>query len=111
MFLWICLGHMYMGSKGLPMHISRSPIYSESLARYTRAVYPPRFLWMMPRWRASVFHVLWLGHMYMGSKGLPMHSPPSQVYSETLARCTREVYPPRSRRCHIDGLVCFFGSG
>jgi hypothetical protein len=40
-----------------------------------------------------VFHVLWLGHMYMASKGLPMHSSRSPVYGETLARCTRAVYP------------------
>jgi hypothetical protein len=52
----------------------------------------------MPRWGASVFHVLWLGHMYMGTKGLPMHSSQSPVYGETLAYCTR-------------GLMCFFGSG
>jgi hypothetical protein len=42
-----------------------------------------------------VFHVLWLGHMYMGNKDLPMHSSRSPVYDETLARCTRVVYPPR----------------
>jgi hypothetical protein len=58
-----------------------------------------------------VFHVLWLGHMYMGSKGLPMHSPPSPVYGETLASYVRKIYPPRSRQCHTGGLVCFFGSG
>jgi hypothetical protein len=40
-----------------------------------------------------VFHVLWLGHMYMESKGLPMHSSQSPVYGKTLARCTRAVYP------------------
>jgi hypothetical protein len=40
-----------------------------------------------------MFHVLWLGHMYMGTKGLPMHSSRSPIYSETLARCTRAVYP------------------
>jgi hypothetical protein len=48
---------------------------------------------MTPRWGASVFHVLWLGHMYMGTQGLPMHSSRSLVYGETLVRCTREVYP------------------
>jgi hypothetical protein len=90
--LW--LGHMYMASKGLPMYSSRSPVYGKTLARCTRAVYPPRFLWTMPRWEASVFHVLWLGHMYMASKGLPMHSSQSPVYGETLARYTRAVYPP-----------------
>jgi hypothetical protein len=58
-----------MGSKGLPMHSSRIPVYDETLAYCTRAVYPPRFLWTTPRWGASVFHVLWLGHMYMGTKG------------------------------------------
>jgi hypothetical protein len=111
MFLWLWLGHMYMGSKGLPMHSSRSPVYGKTLARCTRAVYPPRFLRTKPRWGASVFHVLWLGHMNMGSKGLPMHSPPSSVYGETLASCIRKAYHPRSRRCHTGGLVCFFGSG
>jgi hypothetical protein len=40
-----------------------------------------------------VFHVLLLGHMCMGSKGLPMHSSRSPIYGETLARCTRAVYP------------------
>jgi hypothetical protein len=40
---------------------------------------------------ASVFHVLWLGHMYMGNKGLPMHSSQSLVYAKTLACYTRVV--------------------
>jgi hypothetical protein len=44
-------------------------------------------------WEASVFHVLWLGHMYMGNKGLPMRSSRGPVYGKTLARCTRDVYP------------------
>jgi hypothetical protein len=65
---------MYMGSKGLPMHSPRSPVYGETLARCTHAVYPPRFLRMAAHRWASVFLLLWLGHMYMGSKGLPMHS-------------------------------------
>jgi hypothetical protein len=82
-----------MGSKGLPMHSPRSPSYGETLDRCTRAVYPPRFLWMTAHRWASVFIWLWLGHMYMGSKGLPMNSPRSPVYGETLARCTRAVYP------------------
>jgi hypothetical protein len=89
--LW--LGHMYMASKGLPMHSSRSSVYGDTLARWTRAVCPPRFLRTTPRWEASVFHVLWSGHMYMASKGLPMHSSRSSIYGETLARCTRAVYP------------------
>jgi hypothetical protein len=89
--LW--LGHMYMASKGLPMHRSRSRVYGETLARSTCAVYPPSFLRTTPRWEVSVFHVLWLGHMYMASKGLPMHRSRSRVYSETLARCTCAVYP------------------
>jgi hypothetical protein len=84
-----------MGSKGLPIHSSQSTVYGETLARCTRAVYPPRFLRTTPRWGASVFHVLWLGHMYIGNKCLPMHSSRSSVYDETLARCTRVVYPPR----------------
>jgi hypothetical protein len=79
----------------LPMHSSRSPVYGETLARYTCAVYPPRFLRTVPSWGASVFRMLWLGHIYMGIKGLPMHSAQSPVYGETLARCTRPVYPPR----------------
>jgi hypothetical protein len=90
--LW--LGHMYMASKGLPIHSSRSWVYGETLARCNCAVYPPSFLQTTPRWEASVFYVLWLGHMYMASKGLPMHSSRSQDYGETLARCTYAVYPP-----------------
>jgi hypothetical protein len=86
-----------MESKGLPMHSSRSPVYDETLARCTRAVYPLDFR-TTPRWEASVFHVLWLGHMYMASKGLPMHSSRSPVYNETLVWCTRAVYPPRFLR-------------
>jgi hypothetical protein len=76
-----------MGNKGLSMHSFRSPVYGKTLACCTGAVYPPRFLQTTPRWEASVFHVLWLGHMYMGNKGLPMHSSRSPVYGETLARC------------------------
>jgi hypothetical protein len=58
----------------------------------------------MPRWGDSVFHVLWLGHMYMGTKGLPMHSSRSSVYAETLARSTREVYPlDFSEQCQDGG--------
>jgi hypothetical protein len=87
-----------MGNKGLPMHSSQSLVNGETLDRCTCAVYPPRFLWTMPRWGASVFHVLCLDHMYMGTKGLPMHCSQSPVYGETLAHCTH-------------GLVCFFGSG
>jgi hypothetical protein len=94
-FLWVWLGHMYMGSKGLPMHSPPSSVYGENLARCTRVVYSPRFLWTVPSWGASVFLWLWLGHMYMGSKGLPMQSARNPVYDETLARCTRVVYPPR----------------
>jgi hypothetical protein len=59
------------------------------------------------RW-ASVFLWLWLGYMYTGSKGFAMHSPRSQIYSETLAHCTRAVYPlDFSGRRHTGGLVCF----
>jgi hypothetical protein len=37
------------------MHSPRIPVYGETLAHYTRAVYPPRFLLTAaPRW-ASVF--------------------------------------------------------
>jgi hypothetical protein len=54
---------------------------------------PPRFLQMAARQWASVFLWLWLGHIYMGSKGFSTHSPRSPIYSETLARCTRGVYP------------------
>jgi hypothetical protein len=54
-----------------------------------------------------VFHVFWLGHMYMANKGLPMHSSRSLVYGQTLARCTRAVYPPRFLRMTPNGrLVC-----
>jgi hypothetical protein len=52
----------------------------------------PRFLWTTAHQWASVFLWLWLGYMYMGSKGLPMHSPRSPIYDDTLARCTRTVY-------------------
>jgi hypothetical protein len=48
----------------------------------------------------------------MGSKGLPMHSPRSPIYEDTLARCTHAVYPlDFSLRRHASGLVCFFGFG
>jgi hypothetical protein len=83
-----------MGSKGLPMHSPPSPVYSETLAHYTRVVYPPRFLLKVAHRWASVFLWLWLAHMYMGNKGLPMHSSRSVVYGEILARCTCAVYPP-----------------
>jgi hypothetical protein len=82
-----------MGSKGLPMHSPRSPVFGETLAHCTRAVYPPRLLRMTAHQWASQFLWLWLGHMYMGSKGLPMHSPRRLFYGETLSRCTRAVYP------------------
>jgi hypothetical protein len=108
--LW--LGHMYMGSKGLHMHSSRSPVYGETLARCTCAVYPPSFLRTTPRWEASVFHMLWLGHMYMRNKGLLMHSSQSPVYGETLACCTCAVYPLAFFGQRQDGrLVCFMCFG
>jgi hypothetical protein len=108
--LW--LGPIYMGSKGLPMHSFRSPVYGETLAHCTRVVYPPRFLRMaVHRWD-SVFIWHWLGHMYMGSKGLPMHSSRSPVYGETLAPCTRAVYPQDFfGRRQAGGLVCSIGFG
>jgi hypothetical protein len=57
-----------------------------------------------------VLHVLWLGHMYIGNKGLPMHSSRSLVYGETLAHCTREVYPlDFSWRMLTGGLVYSIG--
>jgi hypothetical protein len=94
----------------MPMHSPRSPVYGEILARCTRTVYPPRFLRTVARGGASVFYVLWLGHMYIGSKGFAMCSPRSPIYGETLADCTRAVYPlDFSRRWHV-GLVssmCF----
>jgi hypothetical protein len=31
--------------------------------------------------------------MYIESKGFAMHSTRSSIYGETLARCTRAVYP------------------
>jgi hypothetical protein len=43
----------------------RSVMYGKSLARCTRAVYPPRLFWMTSRRWASVFLWLWLGHMYV----------------------------------------------
>jgi hypothetical protein len=93
-FLWLWLGHMYIGSKGFATHIPGSPVYGETLLRFTRAVYPPKFLRIAARRWASLFFGFWLGHMYMGSKGFAMHSPRSPIYGETLARCTRIVYLP-----------------
>jgi hypothetical protein len=47
--------------------------------------------------------------MHMVSKGFAMHSPRIPIYGETLARCTRAVYPlDFSERRHAGGLVCFF---
>jgi hypothetical protein len=42
-FVWLSLGHMYMGSKAFAMHSPRSPIYGETPARCTRTVYPLDF--------------------------------------------------------------------
>jgi hypothetical protein len=75
------------------MHSPLSPIYSETLARCTRTVYPHIFLLTAAHRWASVFLWLWLGHMYMGNKGLPMHSSQSLVNGETQARSTCAVYP------------------
>jgi hypothetical protein len=48
----------------------------------------------------------------MGNKRFSMHSTQSPIYGETLARCTRAVYPlDFSGRRHAGGLVCFFGFG
>jgi hypothetical protein len=41
---------MYMHGKGFVMHSPQSPIYGETLARYTRAVYPLDFF---GRWHAG----------------------------------------------------------
>jgi hypothetical protein len=84
---------MYVGSKVLPLHSPRSPVYNETLARCTRAVSPPRFLRTAAHRWASVHIYIWLGHMYMGSKGIPMHNPRSPIYDETIASCTRADYP------------------
>jgi hypothetical protein len=102
-----------MGSKRFVIHSPQSPIYGETLARCTRAVYPPRFLRTTNHRWANVFFWLWLGHMYMESKGCAIHSPRSPIYGETLARCTRAVSTPLDfpGRRHADGLVCFFGFG
>jgi hypothetical protein len=54
---------MYMGVKGLPIPTPQSLVYDETLARYTRAVYFPRFLHTAARRRASMFLWLLLGHM------------------------------------------------
>jgi hypothetical protein len=102
---------MYMGIIGFAMRSPQSPIYGETLASCTCAVYPLDFSgWRHPG-GASVFHVLWLDHMYMGSKGFAMRSPRSLIYSETLASCTRAVYPlDFSGLRHVGGLVfsmCF----
>jgi hypothetical protein len=77
------------------MHRSQSPLYGETLTRYTRAVYPSRFVLTMLSCGASVFYRIWLGHMYMESKGFPMHSSRSLIYGETLACYTHAVYSPR----------------
>jgi hypothetical protein len=79
-FFWLWLGHLYMGSNGFAKHSPRSPIYGETLARCTHAVYPPRYLRTAAHRWASVFLWLWLGHMYMESKGFSMHSPQSPIY-------------------------------
>jgi hypothetical protein len=100
---------MYMGSKGLPMHSPRSPVYGETLVHCIRAVYPPRFLWTIGHRWACVFLWLWLGHVYMGSKSLPMCSPQRLFYNKTLARCTCVVYPlDFSGRWLTGGLVSLF---
>jgi hypothetical protein len=50
--------------------------------------------------------------MYMGSKGFAMHIPRSLIYGETLARCTRAVYPlDFSGRRQAGGILCSFGFG
>jgi hypothetical protein len=80
------------------MRSPHSPIYSETLARCTRAVYAPRFLrTAASRW-VSAFFWLWLGHLYMGSNGFAKYSPRSPIYDETVDRCTYVVYPPRFLR-------------
>jgi hypothetical protein len=71
----LCLGHMYMGSKGFAMCSPQSPTYDENASQLHSRGLPPRFLWMAGHRGASVFHVLCLGHMYMGSKGFAMRSP------------------------------------
>jgi hypothetical protein len=90
----------------------QSPIYGETLACYNRAVYPPRFLWTVARRWVSVFFCLWLGHLYMGSKGFAKHSPRSQINGETIAHYTHAIYPlDFSGRRHAGGLVYFVGFG
>jgi hypothetical protein len=91
-------------AKVCPCIAPRSPVYGETLAHYTCVVYPPRFLRTVAHRWASVFLWLWLGHTYMESKGLPMHSPPKPVYSETLPLDFAGWW-------HTGGLVCFFGFG
>jgi hypothetical protein len=75
------------------MHSPQSPIYGETLACCTRAVYPLVFLRTAARRWASVLLWLLLGHMYMGRKCFAIHSLQSPIYSKTLACCTRAVYP------------------
>jgi hypothetical protein len=55
----------------------RSPYYGETLAYYSRAVYPPRLLWMAAHLWNSVFLWLYLGHINMESKGLAM---PTKIF-------------------------------
>jgi hypothetical protein len=57
-----------------------------------------------------VFHVLWLGHMYIESKGFAMYSPRSPIYGETLADCTHVVCPldfSRRRHARLVSSKCF----
>jgi hypothetical protein len=102
-FVSTCCVHKVLLDRNLkprvcPLHVCTCTdgVYSEKLAHCTRAVYPPRFFrTAAPSWGASVFHRLWLGHRNMRSKDFTMYSPQSTVYSKTLARYTRAVYPPR----------------
>jgi hypothetical protein len=45
--------------------VTQSAMYGKTLARCTRAVYPPIFSRTASRRWASVFLLLWLGHMYV----------------------------------------------
>jgi hypothetical protein len=56
----------------------RRMVYDETLARCTRAVYPPRFFRTAPRHWARVLLWLWLGHMYVKAKDLTSTAPESQ---------------------------------
>jgi hypothetical protein len=83
----------------------RSPMYGETLARCTRAVYPSRFFWTTSPWWASVFLWLWLDHMYVYNKVFDMHSPRGSTpfgFSKSYRMCANGVVTPVRELYHTD---------